>query len=599
MCGIFGTFSSRSIEPRVVDAGLAKLASRGPDGQGRWQEDGVVMAHTRLAIIDLDPRAAQPMHSTCGRYVIVFNGEIYNYRELRHRLEKKGTEFRTSSDTEVLLALFAAEGEGMVASLRGMFAFAIWDRVAKRAFLARDPYGIKPLYVGTFSDGVVIASQVRAIMATGLVAAAPDPRGQAGYWLLGSVPEPHTWYRDVQAIGSGTSAWIEDSRLTRQRSFHDIGDRWRAADELPISKRSRSELHDTARAAMKASVAAHLVADVPVGLFLSSGIDSGVLGGLMAEESGARVRAVTLQFGEFANTPYDETPAARAIAERYGLEHHVRQVTAAEFEEDLPRIMAAMDQPSVDGINTWYATKAATELGLKAVVSGVGGDELFQGYESFRTLPRLVRVWSAVARVPGVVPVARAVLEVRARRTSNFRWRHAADWSRTMAGAWFLRRGLFAPDDLPHLMGRELAEEGLQEFSPGSWVASMCGALPQDSRLALSLIESKTYLRNQLLRDSDWASMDHGVELRTPLVDAWLLAELAPVLKEIGGVPGKGVLAATPQTPLPADVVHRRKTGFAIPIKRWLEDRGRAACGGGSSNGWARYVATHYAEAVA
>jgi len=191
------------------------------------------------------------------------------------------------------------------------------------------------------------------------------------------------------------------------------------------------------------------------------------------------------------------------------------------------------------------------------------------------------------------------VLEVRARRTSNFRWRHAADWSRTMAGAWFLRRGLFAPDDLPHLMGRELAEEGLQEFSPGSWVASMCGALPQDSRLALSLIESKTYLRNQLLRDSDWASMDHGVELRTPLVDAWLLAELAPVLKEIGGVPGKGVLAATPQTPLPADVVHRRKTGFAIPIKRWLEDRGRAACGGGSSNGWARYVATHYAEAVA
>lgn len=599
MCGIFAAFTSQPLEPPVVDAALAKLAPRGPDGQGRWQEGGTVLAHTRLAIIDLDPRAAQPMHSACGRYSIVFNGEIYNYRELRHRLEAKGAAFRTSSDTEVLLALFAAEGEAMVASLRGMFAFAIWDRVSRRAFLARDPYGIKPLYVGTCEQGAVIASQVRAIMATGLISTAADPRGQAGYWLLGSVPEPHTWYRDIQALRSGTSAWIEDGRPTRHATFHDIGDRWRAADEIATQPRSEAEVHEAARAAVKDSVAAHLVADVPVGLFLSSGIDSGVLGGLMAEESGARICAVTLQFREFANTPADETPIARAIAARYGLEHHVRQVTAAEFQADLPRIMAAMDQPSVDGINTWYATKAAAELGLKAVVSGVGGDELFQGYTSFRTLPRLVRAWSAASRVPGVVPIAKALLAVHARRTSNLRWRHAPDWARTVAGAWFLRRGLFAPDDLPSLMGHDLAAEALVAFSPDAWVAEMCGSLPRDRRLALSLIESKTYLRNQLLRDSDWASMDHGVELRTPLVDAWLLAEMTPILREIGRVPGKGVLAATPKIPLPHEVMTRRKTGFAIPIKRWLEERGQAACGGGPSNAWARAVATHYAQAVA
>ena len=427
MCGFLAAFSTPLLPESALRAGLAQLRARGPDGEGIWHEDGAWLGHRRLAILDLDSRATQPMHSACGRYVIAFNGEIYNYRELRDQLQAQGTIFRTTSDTEVILALFAAHGQAMLPQLHGMFAFAIWDRQARRAFIARDPYGIKPMYLARVADGIVLGSQVKALLATGLVDAAPDAQGQAGFWQLGSVPEPHTGYRDIRALPAGHCTWIEHGRADAPQCWHDIGQHWRQAPQGVLPD---AEVAARVAAALRESVARHLVADVPVGVFLSGGIDSGALAGLMVEAGARDLTGVTIAYDEFAGRHEDEAPVAAALAAHYGIAHHVRRVGREEFLADLPRILEAMDQPSIDGINTWYASKAVAELGLKVVVSGVGGDELFQGYESFDQLPRLVARWNALARIPGVPALARLAGRLQARRSGNLRWQHAADWAR-------------------------------------------------------------------------------------------------------------------------------------------------------------------------
>jgi len=585
MCGLIAAFGRQEAFPeRAIWAGLDAMRARGPDGRGVWTDGTVTLGHCRLAILDLEPRASQPMHSADGRFVIVFNGEIYNFRSLRHRLESDGYVFRTQSDTEVLLALFERHGERMLPMLHGMFAFVIWDRLHRRGFAARDPYGIKPLYIARTDHGVMLGSQVKALLATGLVDRSPDAQGQCGFWLLGSVPEPSTWYRDIQAVPAGHYVWITDGAVDSVTCWHDIGAAWRAAAgaELPDE-----EIRRHVREAVRESLHRHLVADVPVGVFLSGGIDSGTLAGLIAEAGTRDVCGITIAYDEFAGTYQDEAPAAARIACQYGLRHCIRRVGREEFLADLPRILDAMDQPSIDGINTWYASKAVAELGLKVVISGVGGDELFQGYRHFHQLPRLVARWRWVSRVPGVLPLARRAGFWQAWRSGNARWRHVADWTRTLEGAWWLRRGLFAPDALPS-EAHPVAVVAAQGFQPQSQVSAMTGALPQDARLALAQIESMTYLRNQLLRDSDWASMAHGVELRTPLVDTHLLEQLQPVLASFARFPGKQLLAGALDRALPDSILQRPKTGFAIPVPRWLAQAGIAADDG--SRSWARYV---------
>ena len=598
MCGFIAAAArpGATIETMVIERALDQMHRRGPDFQGIWQEPGVQLGHRRLAILDLDMRANQPMHSDCGRYVIVFNGEIYNFHALRSGLRAVGFQFRTTSDTEVLLALFAREGAAMLSRLRGMFAFVIWDRTTRRAFAARDPYGIKQIYWVQTADGVLMASQVRALLATGLVTRTPCARGQASYWLLGSVAEPHTWYRDIRVLQAGHCAWIEEGRMGQPQHWWDVADAWRTAPTTPPPV---GEVRERTRAALRESVKAHLVADVPVGVFLSGGIDSGALAGLMAEAGAQNLQGITIAYDEFAGTHNDEAPVAAALAAHFGITHHVRRVTRAEFVADMPRILAAMDQPTVDGINTWYASKAVAELGLKVVVSGLGGDELFQGYSSFRQLPKLVSARGVANSIPGVMALVRAATAWRARRSGNARWQHLPDWARSIGGAWWLRRGLFAPSQLPALMGEELATLGLQGFSPDAWLREMCGVLPASPILALGQIESTTYMLNQLLRDSDWASMDHSVEVRTPLVDAWLLRDLRPLLSAFSQFPNKRLLAEAPDKPLPEELINRRKTGFGIPVQTWLKQMGVVSLDNGPSGALAVEVAHRYGGASA
>jgi asparagine synthase (glutamine-hydrolysing) len=335
------------------------------------------------------------------------------------------------------------------------------------------------------------------------------------------------------------------------------------------------------------------VSDVPVGLLLSGGIDSGAIAGLMVDCGVEQIHAVTVTFPEFAGKHADEVPGATSTAAASGLRHTIRPVTEREFYDDLPRILSAVDQPSVDGINTWYATKAISEEGLKVALSGVGGDELFLGYKSFSSLPSIQSTWSRISGIPFAMHAARFVAGLQARRTRNSRWSCAPEWFRTIPGAWWARRGLFGPADLPGLMGEERARDVLAAFTPESWILEASGELPGDPVLALAQIESTTYLRNQLLRDSDWASMDHSVELRTPLVDAWLLRQVQPMLGAFKRFPKKRLLAGAPRGHLTDDVALRSKTGFGTPIQQWLSSAGLAGRGEGATRGWGRYLAQH------
>ena len=592
MCGLAGAILREGAHnTRTLEIAVRQMCDtmhlRGPDAEGYWADSplSVALGHRRLSIIDLDARANQPMTHSSGRYTIIFNGEIYNFRELRQRLSEQGQDFSTQSDTEVILCLYAREREAMLPKLRGMFAFAIWDSDRSELFVARDPFGIKPLFLATTPHGILFASQVKALLGTGLVSHEPDPVGQAGFWLLGSVPEPHTWFRDIRALPAGHFAVINSRGIGTPKSWWDIADHWRLAEG---EERGEGEVRSIVRAALKRSVTAHLVSDVPVGVFLSGGIDSGSLAAMMQECGAADLQGITLTFSEFTGEIEDEAPAASRLARQYGISHHVRTVTRDEFKADLPRILHAMDQPTVDGINTWYASKAVAELGLKVVVSGVGGDELFHGYRTFRQLPPLISFWKAISRIPGSVPVARSIFSWQGRRAHNPRWALLPKMLGSIEGAWFLSRGLFSPRELPELMGNELAAEALRSFEANGMVARMSGQLPAERHLALAQIESKTYLRNQLLRDSDWASMDHSVELRTPLVDAWLLRDLQPVLSAFRRFPKKRLLAEAPSTPLREDQIVRAKTGFAIPVHQWLIELGRTDAQSGMSRGWAR-----------
>lgn len=574
MCGVCAVMllGDRDINvAKAVQSMADRLRPRGPDAEGTWvAENGrAALGHRRLAIIDLDPRSSQPMVSADRRYVIVFNGEIYNYRELRSDMVRSGAVFRTEGDTEVILELFRRLGAAMLPKLRGMFALAIWDTATKSILVARDPYGIKPLYIGRFGGGWVIASQVKAILAAGLVSTEPDPYGQAGFWLTGSVPEPRTWFRDIQAVPAGSWRTLDASGSESAGTYWDIRESWRNA---PPCEMPRADVQETVRSAVLSSVRSHLIADVPVGVFLSGGIDSGTLAALMRDVGCERTTGVTIAFAEFHGAHDDEVPAARTLARLYGIDHQVRLVTRAEFENDIPAILDSIDQPSRDGINSWYAAKATAELGLKVVLSGVGGDELFHGYPTFRMLPALVANWRRAGLIPGMHAIAGVACDVRSHLSRNARWALLPQCAETLYGAYYLQRGFFTPAELPALMGRELSHLALSAATPMAIVEAGVGTMPADMATAVGQMESTIYLRNQLLRDSDWASMAHSVELRTPLVDAWLLRDLEPVLRTFGRFRGKALLAQSPAHALPRQLAARKKTGFGTPVASWLKN---------------------------
>ena len=600
MCGLNGIFAYQAAadDPsrRELLATREHMSARGPDGAGEWwsQDRRCALGFRRLAIQDLSDRASQPMQSGDGRLTVVFNGEIYNFPQLRAELERAGRRLRTTSDTEVLLELYALHGPEMVHRLRGMFAFAIWDEVKRGLFLARDPYGIKPLYTCVADGAFRFASQVKAMMAGGGVSRDPEPAGLVGFHLFGSVPEPFTLYRHVRALPAGCTQWIDAEGPAEARPYVNLAAILAEGARTPAPP---EELAGRVRSAILDSVRAHQIADVEVGVFLSAGVDSGALLGLMRDAGAGAVSAITLGFEEFAGTAEDEAPLAALVAERYGARHTVRRVARSEFVQDLPAIMEAMDQPSIDGINTWFVAKAAREAGLKVAVSGLGGDELLAGYPSFLDLPRWRRRYGPVAGLPGLGRLARGILTAAAPGLARSRPKAMAmfEYAGTWPGSYLLRRGLYLPHELSRLMDADLAREGLAKLEPLNRLAQGLEPDPGSDIGRVCALESVHYMRSQLLRDADWAGMAHSLEIRTPLVDIRALRALAPCLPGLSPGAGKAALAGAPETPLPVEIVQRAKTGFGVPTGAWSEAAAGGRIGVGTTKGlasrnWARTV---------
>ena len=576
MCGIAGIYAYHYAANAVDRAELRRIrdhmAARGPDGLGEWysQDERVGFGHRRLSIIDLSEAGAQPMTSADGKLIVTFNGEIYNYRQLRASLEASGHKFCTQTDTEVLLHLYAQKGEAMVHDLRGMFAFGLWDAEKSALLLARDPYGIKPLYYADDGWTLRFASQVKALLAGGKVSRDPEPAGWVGFCLFGSVPEPFTTYQEIRALPAGSTLWVDRVGTHEPKQYFSIANTYCQAEAAssPIND-ERQQL--AAREALLDSVRHHLVADVPVGAFLSSGIDSGALVGLMRDAGQREIQTVTVAFEEFRGKREDEAPIAAEIASRYGTRHTTRIVTEQEFRDDLPKILEAMDQPTIDGLNTWFVSKAARELGLKVAISGLGGDELFGGYSSFRDVPLCVRALAIPGRIPALGDLARWLLTSVFSQSLNPKAAGLLKYGGSYAGAYFLRRGLFMPWEFqPMMIGADVARLGLRRLDPIRHIAAQLKPKPRGGFCRIATLESSIYMRNQLLRDTDWASMAHSLEVRVPLVDSKLLSQLASITARSGSR-SKRLLANSPRVPLPPKLLERGKTGFATPIQSWLQ----------------------------
>ena len=585
MCGLVALFAAAGappVDPAELLAIRDRMAARGPDGAGSWlsPDRRVGLGHRRLSIIDPSPTGAQPMASADGTMKVVFNGEIYNYRTLRAGLEAEGVRFRSGSDTEVVVELLRRYGPGVLSSLRGMFALVAWDGRARRLIAARDGLGIKPLYLAEAGGTVRIASQVKALLAGGRIDTSPDPAGHAGFFLWGHVPEPFTLYRGIRALAPGTwESWDADGSHRHGR-FFDLTETLRGdGGDGPVP---------TLAEALADSVAHHLIADVPVGLFLSAGRDSATLCALAAARAPGRLATVTLGFDEFAGSPGDEVPLAEQVAAAYATDHVTERIPAGDFAEARDRILADMDQPSIDGVNVWLVARAAARRGLKVALSGLGGDEVFAGYDTFRKVPRLVRLMRPLAALPGLGDGLARHGAALARRLGRPKAAGLIAWGGSLPEAYFLRRALFLPDELPAVMDPDLARAGLDRLALRERLAA-CVAGIDDPRRALSCLEMSCYMRSQLLRDADWAGMAHGVEIRVPLVDTALLGAVLRIGAADGRLPGKAEMAACAAPPLPAALLNRPKTGFSVPVARWL--------GESSLRGWAGRV--HRAQIAA
>lgn len=579
MCGLAGIFSFHPNGPKIDRDELYKIRDaqflRGPDAAGAWfsSDDRLAFGHRRLSIIDLSSQADQPMVSTDGTNAIVFNGEIYNYGILREELITAGESFNTNSDTEVILKGYCRWGLDVLSRLRGMYAFAIWDDQLSRLFLARDPYGIKPLYYSNDGRAIRFASMVKALGEGTLHTRELDPAGVVGFLMLGSVPEPFTMFRAIRALGAGEYLLVGANGASEPVVYASVGKVWQNAAENPVIA-EKDELQQRIDNAVSDTVYHHMVADVPVGAFLSAGIDSATLVGKMSALAKDPLKTITLGFTDFRGTHDDETVLAAKIAQSYKTQHETHWVTEEEIEHDLPLIFDAMDQPSIDGMNTWLVSKIAHERGLKVAVSGVGGDELFGGYEHFQQLPKWRMKHRQMQKIPGALQAGYWLTRLGAsmRLLSPklpMLIRHGSEYP----GLYFARRGLFMPWEIEHLIGKDMAAAGLEKVQPLDVVKSGVETVPGVDFAAIAALESTCYLKNQLLRDSDWASMAHSLELRTPLVDYHLLQKLAPyMVVENRPLRAKQGLAAVLHPSLSDELLHRRKSGFSIPMDKWLTD---------------------------
>jgi len=582
MCGIAGIVGrldelNRAALERMNDA----MVHRGPDASGTWVSDpdsrgwGALLAHRRLSILDLSPAGAQPMVDPLTGHVVIFNGEIYNFGELRRRLEAEGQKFNSTGDTAVMVRALGLHGPGAVSLLRGMFAFACWNPKERRLLLARDPLGIKPLYLARSSDpeagwSMAFASELRALLASGLLGTPRlDPQAMASSVWNGFVVGPRTAVKGVDLLWPGRL--IEFDGAGKELRQHDF---WRIPDRAPDAVMDEHGL----AAILEEGLKLHLASDVPLAVFLSGGVDSSVMANLAERAAESPIHTFTLAFEDHE---LNEGPIARQIAAAIGTQHHEVVLTEGSFVENLEAALDSLDQPTFDGLNSYYMSRAIRAAGFTVALSGTGGDELFGGYTSYRDLPVLHRWSRHTAWVPRSLQIAAATLVTWPLRCSGAamppqtRWaklpemvRHGDD----LLALYQLAYALFLPGFQHELLAPGFAEalaDGLPVAMRQRIIAESRGRTPLS---AISVMEQRLFLGERLLRDNDVASMASSLEQRVPLVDQVLFESVDRLPDRVRYWPlgQKAMLRRIGLRGLDPALFERPKKGFELPFDRWI-----------------------------
>lgn len=570
MCGIAGIITVNQYQDHlqtIIQGMQVALRHRGPDDAGIYiaKEKQAALAHTRLAILDLSSAGHQPMSTADGRYWIVFNGEIYNFEKIRHDLISQGEHFHSHTDTEVILKLYQRVGSDCVRYLRGMFAFAIWDDVEKTCFLARDPLGIKPLYYWQSGATLVFASELRAILASRLPTINLSMEGLYGYLISGSVPEPNTLIEGVYCLSAGHYLHWQAGQINQKQYWQ--------FDFTPEAI-SLSEATEKVRTALIDSIQHHFVSDVPVGIFLSGGIDSTSVVALARQTQKGKLRTYSIAFEE---NEWNEGETAQKIADVFDTEHTEYKITASLGQNLLPQFLQSIDQPSIDGFNTFCVSQVAHQDGTKVVLSGLGGDELFGGYKSFQQVPKMVRWGRLFQKVQPITASLGKGLAYWGKSPQQKRLGDFLEQKPTTASAYGSYRGIFSYKEVSRIMQYYL--KGSLSHSSIDHLSWESCVLPKMSKYTnlpsledeVSLLELSCYMRNQLLRDSDVMSMAWGLELRVPLVDRVLVESIASIPSNIRLEYKKQLLIkAIPE--LPNWLINLPKRGFSFPFQKWIEN---------------------------
>jgi asparagine synthase (glutamine-hydrolysing) len=577
MCGIAGILKVHSPTTPEDVAAVQRIMDgqnhRGPDDSGLYRDQQVVLGHRRLSILDLSPAGHQPMSNEDGAVWITYNGEIYNYRELRDELIAAGYCFTSRTDTEVIVHGYEEWGiEGLLERLRGMFAFALYDARSSRLILARDRLGIKPLYYWASASGgcVAFASEMKAMLRSSLVPNETDREALIGFLLFGSVPSPLTTVKGVRCLPPGHYLAVDHRGSALQR-YWDV--EYGSGDEPP---RNAATIAADVHARLDDSVARHLVSDVPLGIFLSGGVDSIALTALASRAERSTLKTLTVVFEE---KDFSEAEQARQMAGEFRTEHREVLVTSADFMRELPSIFAAMDQPTNDGVNTYFVSKAAREIDLKVVLSGLGGDEVFWGYQHYRWIAGYKNPVRWLSALPSLMRKATVnSASVYGRIRGQERWMRFASLSSRVPGEglYMLVRGFFALEQIAQLLGLSRAEiEAVMENS--FEMVRPPAAQGATNANEFNYIEMKRYLHDQLLRDADTFSMAHSIELRVPYLDHLLVDYVAhiPPIRKLARHVNKPLLVHAIGEPSLAEIGRAKKKGFAFPFREWMRQHAK------------------------
>ena len=580
MGGIFGILASNCrISTIALERATDSLAHRGPDDRGTvviqaQSSPGVEigLGSRRLAILDLSPLGHQPMQDAETGNWIVYNGEIYNFREIRARLEGQGVGFFSQSDTEVLLKAYGCWGERCLEEMRGMFAFAIWDAKRSRLLLGRDPMGTKPLYYCSVGQYFLFASELRTLLGTGLTPRRLDRAGLINYLNFGSAYDPITLIEGISALRAGHYlAWENGS--VRDAMYWDLAPHGppRAASSYLIgNETARKDLENDAHATLDQAVRMQTVSDVPVGLFLSGGIDSSSLAGILSR-AGIRLNTFSIIFREAESS---EGEYSRAVARAFATDHHEIMVSQRDVLDAIPYALEAMDQPTIDGLSTYLIARQTRAAGVKVALSGLGGDELFGGYSSFRDVPRMERFARFWGHWPSILrrPLARIFTALAVDTDQNRKLAALAGGQDGVIHPYFLAHALFTAEQRKPLLTS--VEDGALARSNFPLQENLSHTRALDPINRVSYLEARCYLLNTLLRDADVMSMAHGLELRVPLLDHQLADKLLamPGSWKLDSKVPKPLLVGALKGALPSEIVHRKTQGFTLPFEQWLRE---------------------------